>query len=336
MNVRKEKMKRMLLGSNEFYLTIFICILVTIFQIGNPNYLTAENIFDVLKSISYMGLFAMAMFIPIMSGGIDISICTIAGCSQYVMGIMMVKYSDLSPAIIILMGLITGLLMGMINGILIHLLEVPEMIVTISTMNLYYSALQLLTKGEWLYRFPEWFQKAGAWNVFTLQNKNGGRYGLSGLSLIWFISMLVVYFIMNRCSIGRKVYAMGGDMISAKRAGINAFKMRLFIYSMSGILSALAGMIQAASAQFITTTSVYGLEMHAIAAIALGGASLDGGKGHIFGTILGIIIIEMISNGLQLMRVSSYWSTGVIGVIVLISVIVTACKSIYQRRRVET
>lgn len=335
MNTWKGRVRKIATDRNEPYLLAFILLLVTIFQIGNSNYLTVENMFDVLKSISYMGLFAMAMFIPIMSGGIDISICTIGAAAQYVMGLLMVRNPELSPLLVIFLGLLTGVSMGLLNGWLIHMLEVPPMIVTISTMNLYYSMLQLLTKGEWLHSFPQWFQKLGSWNVFTLYNARGGRFGLSGLTLVWFAFMFVVYLVMNKMAIGRRVYAMGGNLLSARRAGISILPMRLFVYATSGFLSAIAGMMQAASAQFITTTSVYGLEMHAIAAIALGGASLDGGSGRIFGTILGIVIIEMIGNGLQLNRVSSYWSTGIIGVIVLISVVLTAMKNVYKQKGVS-
>lgn len=330
MEILKRELKKTV-HSNELYLLLFIGFLAALFQFGNSNFLTLENMFDVLKSISFMGLFAMAMFVVIISGGIDVSICPIAACAQYCMGVLMLKHPETSPVFAILLPLAIGIVLGMINGFLIYLLKVPPMIVTISTMNLYFGVLQIATSGQWLREFPDWFKNFGNWKVFHLVNENGSIYGLSGLTFLWFLFMALVYVLMNRCAIGRQIYAIGGNETAAQRAGVKIFKLDLFIYGLSGGLAAMAGIIQAASAQFITTTSVFGLEMNVIAAIALGGASLVGGKGKIFGTILGIIIIEIIGNGLQLNKISSYWETGIIGIIILASIIITALQQIRAR-----
>lgn len=330
-----EKTAKKAVRSNELYLVLFIGFLAFLFQAGNANFLTFENMFDVLKSISYMGLFAMAMFVVIISGGIDVSICPVAACAQYCMGLLMLRFPDAPPVLILLVPLLIGISLGMFNGLLIYLLKVPPMIVTISTMNLYFGILQIATSGQWLREFPGWFVNFGNWKVIHMVNANGAVYGLSGLTLLWFLFMAAVYFLMNRCAIGRRIFAMGGNEVAAQRSGINMFRMYLFIYGLSGCLAAMAGIIQAASAQFITTTSVFGLEMNVIAAIALGGASLTGGRGRIFGTILGIIIIEIIGNGLQLNRISSYWEMGIIGVIILVSIVITAVQQITMNRRAK-
>lgn len=320
------------LHAHEFYLCIFVCVVLAVFQLINRNFLTGENMLDVLKDISFMGLLTTAMFVVIIAGGIDISICPIAACVQYLMGILMVKF-DAPPVVALILPIVLGIAMGSLNGVLIHFLKVPPMIVTIATMNIYNSILQIVTGGNWLYQFPQWFADFSNWKLVSFSNNAGGSYGLSGLVLIWIVAMLFVYLLMNKCTLGRKIYAMGSNIVAAERAGINILGMRVFVYALCGMLSAIAGIVQAASAQFITTNSMSGLDMYAIAAIALGGARLAGGRGTIFGTILGTCVLQIVGNGLQLSKVSSYWVTASVGIILMVSIIITAVQGMLEDRR---
>ena len=137
--------RKTVLSDTRLYLLVFTVLLMTVFQIGNSNFLSAKNIFELLKSNSYMVIMSMAMLVVIISGGIDISICPIAASAEYLMAWMISKNSEIKPIIVFVAPILLALCLGSLNGFLVQKLKVPPMIVTISTMNIYYGVLQLLS-----------------------------------------------------------------------------------------------------------------------------------------------------------------------------------------------
>ncbi|MCK4815651.1 ABC transporter permease, partial [bacterium] len=171
-------------------------------------------------------------------------------------------------------------------------------------------------------------------NVLNFTNPDGIIYGLSILTVIWIFIIIITFLLLKYTTIGRKIYAMGGNKEAAKRAGLNILTLQLFVYCFMGLLAGLASIIQALLAQTVAPNAIMGRELEVIAAVVLGGASLAGGSGSLFGTLLGVALIAVIGNGLTLMGVSSYWHKASIGLIIIISVSITALQRRAVQRRV--
>ena len=156
--------------------------------------------------------------------------------------------------------------------------------------------------------------------MFTLTNANGVRYGLSVITLIWFALILLGWFILRKTVLGRSIYALGGNAASAQRAGFNILRLQLFVYGFMGLMAGIGSVMQALLVQTVAPNSLVGKELDVIAAVVLGGASLTGGVGTMLGTVLGVALIAIMSNGLTLMHVPSFWYKVVTGFIILVSV----------------
>lgn len=327
------KILKTILRRNEFYLVLVIVILAVIMSIVNPNFFTVENLFDILRSYSFIGVLSVGVLVVLLSGGLDISFTAIATVAQYVMAVTLSRHPEVSPLLVILIPLVIGIALGSINAMLIYFLNAPPVIVTISTLNVFFGILQFISKGKWIYSFPEWFQNLSGVHIFRLLNPDGIEFGLSVLTLIWFGCILIALLILRYMKLGRKVYALGGNIDAAKRAGLNIFRLQLFVYCFMGFVAGIASLIQALLAQTVAPNAIMGRELEVIAAVVLGGASLAGGRGTLLGTFLGVSLVAVIGNGLTLMKVSSYWHKVFIGLVIIISVSITALQQqIVQRR----
>ena len=323
-----------LLKRNEIYLLFVIIGLSIMLSIVNPNFLTLENLFDILRSYSFMGILAVGVLVVLLSGGIDISFTANATVAQYVMAYLLVNHLKMNIFLAILIPCVIGVALGGINASLIYFLNAPPIIITISTLNVYFGVLQFVSGGKWLYNFPVWFRNFPKVSVIKLVNPEGIPYGLSILTIIWIVIVVCTYFILRYTTLGRKIYAMGGNTEAAKRSGLNVFQIQMFVYCFMGFLAGVASIIQALLAQTVAPNAIMGRELEVIAAVVLGGASLAGGSGSLVGTLLGVSLIATITNGLTLMRVSSYWQNVFIGLIIIISVSITALQRKAVARRV--
>ena len=238
-------------------------------------------------------------------------------------------------ALIFLIAALVGMLLGMLNALVIYFFKIPPIITTIATLNIYYGVLTVLSKGKWLYGFPEWFGKFAEIKLFSLPNADGSSYAFSGIILIWLVLMLLGWFILRYTILGRSIYAMGGNPASAQRAGFDLLKLNLFVYSFMGLMAGIASVIQALLVQTVAPNSLVGKELDVIAAVILGGASLTGGKGTMLGAMLGVALIAVMGNGLTLMHVPSSWYKVIIGLVILVSVATSAYRQkVSSRKRV--
>ena len=312
---------------HETYVLLVVILFSMIITLVNPNFLTLENMFDLLKSYSFIGIFAVGVTFVLISGGIDISFTAVATVAEYVMAVVIIRYGgNILFAFLLAAGV--GILLGLINATLIHFFKIPTIITTIATLNIFYGILTVISGGKWIYALPDWFRAFADIRVFTLHNAGGIAYGLSIITLIWIIVIAIAWAILRFTKLGRGIYAMGGSMTAARRVGFNIFKLQMFVYSFMGLMAGLAGLVQALLVQTVAPNSIVGKELDVLAAVVLGGASLAGGTGTLFGTILGVALIAIMSNGLTLMRVSSFWYNVFIGLVIILSVSFSA----YQRR----
>jgi simple sugar transport system permease protein len=304
---------------HETYVLIIIILVSIVITAINPSYFTLENFFDLLRNYSFLGIFAVGVTFVLISGGIDISFTAIASVAEYIMAFLIIKYGG-NTMMAFLIAVVVGTGLGMLNAALIYCLKIPTIITTIATLNIYYGLLSVLSGGKWIYAFPSGFRTFATVKVFTLINYNGASYGLSIITVIWILVIICAWITLRYTTLGRSIYAMGGNPSAARRVGFNIFRVQIFVYSFMGFTAGLAGFVQALVLQTVAPNSIVGKELDVIAAVVLGGASLAGGVGTISGTILGVALIAIMNNGLTLLRISSFWYNVVIGLVILLSV----------------
>ena len=311
---------------NEFYLTLVLVVMMTIFSMGSDEFLSLGNLFDLLLGYSFVGIMAAGLLVVLISGGIDISFTATATVAQYAMALAIMDHGG-GWITAFAVASVVGIALGWVNGFLVHNLRVSAIIITIATLNVFYGLLIFVTKGRWLYSFPDWFGDGITFFSFG----HNGQYTLLLPVAALLISVAVTWILLNRTIIGRRIYAMGGNPDGARRMGFNLFRLRIFVYCYMGFMAAVGATVQAQLLQTVAPNSIVGREMEVLAAVVLGGASLSGGEGSVMGTILGVAIIGILQNGLTLLGVSSYWHKVAIGTVILLSVAMTA----WNRRREE-
>lgn len=318
---------RHLISHHEFWLGLLIVLLALGLSLRTSEFLTLGNLTDVATSYAILGILACGLFVVLIAGGIDISSPAMTAIAQYVMASTLLAHGgNFFSAFAIAIG--CGLLLGMVNGLLVYLLRVPAIIITIATLNLFYGLLVWMTNGTWLYGFPEWFMNGINWLSFTASD--GYEYGLT-LPLLCLLGVFVLTgVLMNFTRFGRQIYAMGGNRESASRLGINLRSLHLAVYGYMGVLAGVAAVVQAQTTQSVAPNSLVGYELTVLAAVVLGGASMSGGRGTLIGTLLGVLLLAFLQNGLTLMAVSSYWHMVFSGVIILVSVSATAWNEKHQ------
>lgn len=312
----------------EFYLLGIIVVLSFFLTLINPKFLTLENWFDLLRSNVFLGIVALGELVVLISGGIDVSFTATATIAQYIMGLIISTYYIDNVLIAFLIPIPIGIALGAINGVLVHYTRVHPVIITISTLNVFFGFLMFLSGGKWLYNFPPSFRNFARVQAFSLTNPKGGEYGFSIFILFWIGLAILTWVILKYLPIGRKIYAIGGNREAARRAGFNLFRIQLFVYCFMGALAGIASFVHAELNQMIQPNSLVGRELDVLAAAILGGASVFGGAGSALGVFLGVCLIAIIKNGLILMRAPAYWHEVIMGAIIVGAAAINA----YQRK----
>ncbi len=312
----------------EFYLFIIIVTLVIFFAVFSDNFLNLENFMDILISSSFIGIMAAGMLVVLISGGIDLSVTAIATVAQYIMAITIIDYNGNLFSAFMVAGII-GILLGTFNAFLIYYLRAPALIITIATLNLFYGATIFVTKGKWIYNFPDWFNQSHNLFSFTSADESHFYSGISLPVVILVLVFILTYIILKYTVLGRKIFAMGGNFEAARRAGFNMLGLTIFVYCYIGFLSGIGSVGQVLILHSVQPNAIVGRELEVIAATVLGGASLAGGAGSVFGTALGVALLAIVWNGLVIMGVSSYWHNVIIGLIIIFSVSINA----YNRKK---
>lgn len=310
-----------LFGSTKSYfkrnagIMIGLVALCVVIAFRSDSFLTYENIMNVLRQSAQNIFIASGMTIILIAGGIDLSVGSVVGLVGVMVGTMV---NDGMP-ILLAVGicLVVGALMGTFNGMILSRTTLPPFIVTYALMTILRGGIYVYTGGT----------------TVRIDDRNfiavGTGYTLGIPNPVWYMAVIlaIVYLILNRTKLGRHIYAIGGNEKAAEFSGIDVKNVRLFVYVFSGIMAAVAGIVLAARSYSGQPTAGTGAEMDAIEACVLGGCSMSGGYGFIGGTIIGALIIAIMNNGLNLMRIDSYWQMVAKGVIVLIAVYVDYVKN---------
>lgn len=290
---------------------IAFVILVVALAIASPAFLTFTNIINILRQISVIGIIAIGMTFVIATGGIDLSVGAIVALVGVISTSLVVEGSGTPLIVSVLAGVGVGLLCGMFSGLFIAKLGVPEFIATLATMTIARGLCYVYTDGRPITGFREDYKVIG-----------GGSVGIVPIPVLIFLIIIVIGIIMlNFSKFGRQVLAVGGNEKAAIVSGINAARIKFICYALSGVASAIAGIVLSSRTQTGQPAAGNGNELDAITAVVIGGASLSGGSGSIIGTVVGMLIIGVMTNGLDLLNVSSYYQQVIKGIIILIAVL---------------
>src|SRR4051794_9439732 len=316
--------------SHEFWLLMVILVLCAGLGAANAQFLTVQNLFDLLTSYAFVGILAVGLLVVLIAGGIDISFTASASVAQYVALAVANRYGA-NWISIFAIAIGVGAALGAINAILIQKLRIPSIIVSVATLNIFYGLLIFFTGGKYIYSLPDWFASGIFW--FEFEWGKDVSYGVNLQMLVLAICFLVTWLLLNRTNIGRQIYAMGGNADAARRLGFHIFGLNMLVYCYMGVMAGIASLVQAQLAQSVAPTVLVGKELDVVAAVVVGGASLMGGAGTVLGTFLGLALLAILQNGLVLLGVSSYWSPLFVGLVILISVSVTAWSQRERRTR---
>ncbi|WP_339288674.1 ribose ABC transporter permease [Ureibacillus sp. FSL K6-0786] len=294
-----------------------LILLIIVVSILNPSFLTISNIFNVLRQVSISAIIAFGMTFVILTGGIDLSVGSTLALTGAVAASLLAGGFD--PILSMGIALILGLILGAINGVIITKGKVAPFIATLATMTVYRGLTLVYTNGKPI-------SGLGDHASFQLFGK-GYFLGIPIPVITTLITFGILYFILHKTTFGRRVYAVGGNEEAAKLSGINADRVKIAVYAISGFLAALSALILTSRLNSAQPTAGQSYELDAIAAVVLGGTSLNGGKGWIFGTLIGALIIGVLNNGMNLIGVSSFWQQVVKGIVILLAVLLDRKKS---------
>ncbi|MDW8542101.1 ABC transporter permease [Staphylococcus sp. KG4-3] len=291
---------------------IGLILLVIIISALNSAFLEPSNLFNLLRQVSINGLIAFGMTFVILTGGIDLSVGSTLALSSAMIAILMV--SGVDSIVALLIGCIFGAILGAINGLLITLGKMAPFIATLATMTVFRGVTLVITDGNPITNLNGSY----AFQLFG----RGYFIGIPVPAVTMFITFIILYIILHKTVFGRQTYAMGGNEKAAFISGIKVNKLKVMIYSLAGLMSAMAGAILTSRLNSAQPTAGMSYELDAIAAVVLGGTSLTGGKGRILGTLIGVLIIGVLNNGLNLLGVSSFYQQVVKGVVIIIAVLI--------------
>jgi erythritol transport system permease protein len=324
---------------NLLRLRTFVALLLVFgwFALTTDNFLTAANMIIIAKHVALNALLAIGMTLVIVSGGIDLSVGSITGLCAMVAGWLVLNGVDtglgwtvwFNTGEIVLITLGVGVLVGLVNGVLITRLNVAPFIATLGTLYIARGAALLSSGGA---TFPN---LSGNPAYGTARFPLIGAGSLLGLPvLVWLLVIvaLAAAYIARRTPLGRHVYAVGGNERAAALSGVRVNRVKLFVYAFSGFCAALVGIIIASQLQAAHPATGETFELNAIAAAVLGGTSMSGGRGRIMGTIVGAFVIGILSDGLVMEGVSSFWQTVIKGIVIIVAVVIDQAQSRLQAR----
>ncbi len=304
---------------------IILCIILAVAT--NGKFISWSNITNLLRQVPIVALMAAGMLIVILTGGIDLSAGSVLALSICVMGVAMKNFGITNPIILVSLGLLTGLGFGLINGLLLTKLHLPHpFISTLGTKGIARGLALLITGATAIGGFPKPVLYMGMTDI------NLGAMKIPFSFILVLITCIMFQIFLGRTALGRKIYSFGGNKEAARLAGINTDRVQLFCYAASGFMCAFAGLIYVGRMNSAVPLASLEGDLDAIAACIIGGASFSGGKGTIWGTLVGAFMITVIRNGCNLLGVSSDLQQIVIGTVIVIAVFIDVVRGNVEAR----
>jgi rhamnose transport system permease protein len=307
-------MLKKIFGRREFGLILFVLILCIIIGSINKVFFSLNNFNNILNSVSILAFMGIGQMMVILSGGIDLSVSSILAFSGMTVGMLVKNFPWMPPIFLILIGMIVGFVLGLINGIIVGKGKVPPIITTLGTMAIYRGLSIVISRGSWI----DAFEMTKGFK----QIARGHILGLNNLIFIAGVLSVLFFYFLKYTKKGREIYAYGNNHEAADFVGINSERVNYLVFSISGTLSGLGGVLwvsRVACAECYTAT---GFEMLTIAVCVLGGVSIFGGIGNVQGVLLGTFLIGIILNGLNVLGISEFWEMAIEGFIIMAAVII--------------
>ncbi len=290
-------------------LVLFLILAMAGFSVASPYFLSFDNFMNILISVAMIGTVAAGMTMVIVGGGLDLSVASTMALAGSVEAALVIQNGH--PWWVgVAAGLGIGVLVGVINSAVISYLRINSIITTLATMQVVRGAAYIYTGGESVYvsnQALEWFG-------------SGRVVGVPVPAILMMLSFVAVWLVMKYTVFGRYVYAIGGNMVASRLAGINVNRYVNAVFIISGLASGLAGIMLVGLTGLSIPSAAMAYELDVITAVLLGGASLAGGEGSVWGTLVGVLIIGVINNGMTLLSVPPYWQIAAKGTLLLVAV----------------
>jgi simple sugar transport system permease protein len=310
-------MRRLGIGTTEGWLLVAILFLGAALSLLAPTFLTLSNLFDLLNASAVNIIFGVGLLVVLIAGGIDISFAVAASVVQYLTALTLQPFGGGDWAAGLLLAAAFGTLLGCLNAFWIYQFRIVSIVVTIATYNLFFGLLMFFSGGVSLYDLPDWLTTRIA--IVSIETANG-RAEITILVVVMVICVAATWLLLRRTSTGRQLYAMGDNVEGARRIGVSLGAMHYLAFGWLGFMAGIAGIMQAHYAQEVVPNALYGRELDVLAAVVLGGARLGGGRGTILGVLLGILLVAMTQNGLNLLGISPYAFKMIVGAIILVAI----------------
>jgi simple sugar transport system permease protein len=324
-----------LIRRSETILIIIIIFLSLAIGIKSPSFLSIASVFDIFRSSIVQLIFALAVLIVIVSGGIDISFPTVGIFAGYSAVVIMQKFEVDPNSLIVplILSLTIGLLLGLVNALLIAGFQIPTLIATLGTAGIFRGCLLSFVGITYISEIPMGLDNFATADLLKIESETAPLARLHILIIPVTLLLIGVSFLLRKTMFGRSVYALGGGTESARRLGISTRRVQVKIYMLVGVLSGFAGILFVSLQRKASPYDLATVELEVIAAVVLGGASIMGGYGTVFGTVLGVILINLIKGNLILLGVSSSWQRAAVGLLLIIGITLQAVSETRKARK---
>lgn len=314
----------------EGVLAIIIVLLCILLGLTTDSFLTVQNLFDLLNNQSVNIIFAVGLVVVLIAGGIDISFAVAASVVQYVVMTLLMQYQGGGNWVLgVVLSMLVGALLGLFNAMLIHRFRIVSIIVTIGTFNLYFGLLMYFTEGVSIYSIPDWLYYSVS--LIELPAERGAATLYLPVAVMAVMAALT-WFILARTGFGRTIYGFGSSPEAARRSGVRIWLVHAFAYGWLGLCAGIAGLMQAHIVKEVVPNALIGQELPILAAVVLGGATLGGGRGSVMGAILGVVLLAVVQNGLNLLGVTPYAFRMIVGFIILVAITTSNLGNLLPRR----
>jgi len=294
---------------------VIICVALAILS---PVFLTKNNIINVIRQTSIYGIMAVGMTFVILTGGIDLSAGSVLALAGAICAGLLKGGSSIFVAIIAALGI--GVACGLINGLFITKAKIPPFVVTLGMTNIARGLTLIYTKGYPISGFSPEFREIGG----------GYILGIPVPIILFLVIVLIAYVVLSQTKLGRYTYAIGGNEETVKLSGVNSAKYKTLVYIISGLSCAISALILTARLNSAEPIAGTGYETDVIAAVCIGGASMNGGRGSVWGSLLGALLIGVLNNGMNLLGVSPYFQQVVKGLIIICAVWLDKMKTVKE------
>ena len=291
------------MGGVLIIMYIFLCFM-------SPVFFTVRNMTNILSSVGFTAILALGQTFVMLTGGIDLSVGSVLGISSMLGAMALVRTNSIIAAILV--ALLVGGLVGLFNGVMVSYFKLPAFVVTLGTMKICRSADYLISDGHSVNKLGDTFKSIAGAEIFK-----GFRVYYVGIIILF----IVIGWVLANTKLGRYTYSIGSNDTATRLAGVNTKKFRLYPYIISGVLAGLGGILMAS--RFGAVDPNYGTdyEMNTLAAVVVGGCAMTGGKGTIIGTAVGVILMGVLNNGLDISGISPYWQGVAVGIVLIVALL---------------